>query len=85
MSIVDEVELICHRCGNSAKIDLSDTKTVHHALCSFQRGRAYGGWIMVRGRYLCPECAEGWRAVVAENDRRERDYLGIEAVEFDIP
>lgn len=81
MPHVRKAALVCDRCG--ARVDIDPA--IDAPFSRMERGRGYDGWCEARGRVLCPECAEGWRAVVAENDRRERDYLGIEAVEFDLP
>ena len=79
MPFIRKAALVCDRCSKRVDID----PEIDQPFSAINRGKGYDGWIEAREKVLCPECAEGFRKLIAENKRRENEYLGIATIEFE--
>lgn len=74
--------LVCDQCGERIDIDPSIEDPFLSA--TMKRDNPWTDWIHVRGRHLCPGCAERYREVEAEAERMLDEAAGIKKIEFDI-
>ena len=83
MPIVRKAAVICDRCGAKQEFD---PKSEHPLMSGFStRGTPLEGWCEVDGgKCLCAACTEEHAAIVERHRRELREFMGVNAVEFEI-